>query len=40
MSLGLFIFLRIAFLDGGDELGELGLVFWADFGDGDGCCCL
>ena len=37
----LFVFLRVAFFDRGDELRELGFVFRSDFGEGeDGCCLL
>jgi hypothetical protein len=35
LTLGLFILVAVALLDGGDELGEVGLVFGADFGKGE-----
>lgn len=35
VTLRLLVFLGVAFLDGGDEFGELGLVFRADFCDGE-----
>lgn len=35
VALRLFIFLRVAFLDGRDELGQLGLVLGADFSQGE-----
>ncbi len=35
VTLRLLVLLGVAFLDGGDEFGELGLVFRADFCDGE-----
>lgn len=32
VTLGLLVFVRVTFLDGGDELGQLGFVFGSDFG--------
>ena len=40
VTLRLLVFIRVAFFDGGDELGEFGLVFGFDFCEGQDCCCL
>ena len=32
---GILVLLKVSLLDGGDELGELGLVLSADLGDGE-----
>ena len=38
VTFGFLVFVRVAFLDRRDELGELGFVFGADFCEGeDGC---
>ena len=35
VTFGFLVLLRVAFLDGRDELGEFGLVLRADFGEGE-----
>ena len=38
MTFGFLVLVRVAFLDGRDELRELGLVFRANFGESENGC--